>query len=117
MNPYIDIQNNPHVQIKVNGNNEFVVDCFIDTGFTGGIVLPVEYKKYFSEKPNSMQRFLLANGSLMPVELYKIQIVYKNTKKTVSGFFTKGKEVLVGIEFLTDFKFTLDLRKLQIGLE
>lgn len=117
MNPYLDVQKNPHIQVKVYGKESFLIDCFIDTGFTGGIVLPIKYKNYFQDKPSSMQRFMLADGSLVSVGLYKVKVGYKNTIKIVSGFFTKGKEVLIGIEFLTGFKFTLDLKKFKVSLD
>ena len=117
MNPYLDIQKNPHIQVKVDGKESFVIDCFIDTGFTGGIILPTKYKNYFQDKPNFMQRFILADGSLMPVGLYKIRVGYKNINKVVSGFFTKSKEALIGIEFLTGLRFILDLKKFTVSLD
>lgn len=117
MNPYLDIQKNPHTKIIVNGNKPILIDCYIDTGFSGGIAIPVIYRNNFVSKPKSLQRFVLADGSMMPVELFKIEVKYKNIKKLISGIFTQGKDALVGVDFLKGFKLILDLRKFTISLD
>lgn len=50
-------------------------------------------------------------------EMFNLKVRFRNKEKNMAVFFTDCQDALVGIEFLTGFKFTLDLKKLQIGLE
>lgn len=53
----------------------------------------------------------------MTVEVYKVKVRYEKIEKVISLMFTKGNDALIGIEFLTGFKFTLDLKKFAISLD
>lgn len=117
MNPYLDIDKNPRVSLIVKDLKSLPLDAFIDTGFTGGIAIPIKLKHYFQVRPGLIQRFILADGSVMTVQLFEFMVNYKNNNKLVSGFFTSGKDALVGIEFLKGFKFILDLKKFTISLD
>ena len=118
MNPYLDIEQNPHVKINIYLSSWITVDCFIDTGFAGGISLPKHYQKFFQfKKPITFQRFILADGSTKLYPIYETKVKYKNKEKIILIFFSSGKESLVGIEFLLGFKFILDLKKFSVTLE
>ncbi|OGK25132.1 hypothetical protein A3A46_02320 [Candidatus Roizmanbacteria bacterium RIFCSPLOWO2_01_FULL_37_13] len=118
MNPYLDKGNNPHVEVKVFLSKWTLIDCYLDTGFSGGISLPNKYRNLFlSRKPLSFQRFLLADGSIKQYPIYETKVKYKNKEKPIIIFFSPNKDALVGIEFLLGFKFVLDLKKFKVSLE
>jgi len=117
MNPYLDSQNNPSIKIKVLLSSWKSVHCLIDTGFSGGLALPENLLANFKQKPIAYQEYELADGSLVNFSIYKTKIKYKQTQKEITLFFTKSNEGLAGIEFLTGFKLTLDLKRSSITLE
>jgi len=117
MNIYIDSKNHPHIRIDVLLASSKKVDCFIDTGYTGGLSLPDSFRSLINMDRISFQDFEIGNGSIMTVEMYKVKIRYEKVEKNISLMFTKGDDALVGIEFLTGFKLTLDLKKFTISLD
>jgi len=86
MNPYLDKDRNPRVSVVITGLQSLTLNTYLDTGFTGGVAIPLKYKNYFHEVNGLIQRFMLANGTVMPVQLFEFKIKYKNTNKLVSGF-------------------------------
>ena len=116
-NPYLTLQNHPRVKINIlKSSFKRVVDCLLDTGFSGGLALPEFYQTKLKLKPLAYQELELADGSLVIFAVHKIRIKYKNLIKTVSLIFTKSEDALLGIEFLEGLKFTLDLKKKQAFL-
>lgn len=117
MNPYLDKEQNPHVKIAIYLSSWFTIDCFIDTGFAGGISLPMQYQNLFkARKPITFQRFLLADGSTKLYPIFETKVKYKDKERTITIFFS-GKEALVGIDFLRGLQFVLDLKKFKVSLE
>ncbi len=118
MNLYLDKENSPHIVVNVFSSKYTAIDCYIDTGFSGGLSLPKKYKHLFKgSRPISFLDYRLGDGSLKTFEIYNIKIKFIDKEKIISAFFTDGKDALVGIEFLTGFKFTLDLKKFTINLD
>ena len=93
------------------------MDCMVDTGFSGGIILPWRYASYFKEKPIMYQEFELADGSRRKYPIYKLKIRFNNLSKEVNLSFTDSKDSFVGIEFLLGFRFILDLKRFKVSLE
>ena len=116
MNPYLDAQNNPHLKLEVFISSWVAVDCLIDSGFSGGIALPISLHSAFRQKPVAYQEYELADGSFTTFSIYKARVRFKNVNKEITLLFTKSKEGLVGIEFLIGFRLVLDLKKFQIEL-
>lgn len=117
MSLYLDSRNSPHIRIGVFLPSLMVVDCLIDTGFSGVLVLPDGYLSTFHKKPIVYQEYELADGSLNTCAVYKTNVTFGNVNKEVALMFTKTSEGLVGIEFLTGFTFVLNLKKLSVMLE
>ncbi|MDP1721848.1 MAG: hypothetical protein Q8L37_01430 [Candidatus Gottesmanbacteria bacterium] len=117
MNPYLGLRNSPRLRLDVSFSAWIAIDCLIDTGFSGGLVLPESYKSQMKQEPIGYQEYELADGTIVLFTVYNVQVRYGKTIKRVSAFFTKSSEGLVGIEFLTGLKFVLDLRKISVVLE
>lgn len=117
MNSHLDSQNNPRVNIEAMLSLWVEIDCLIDTGFSGGIALPQEFLVGFDKKPVVYREYELADGSFTTFAVYKTMVRFNQKSKEITLFFTKSSEGLVGIEFLTGFKLTLDLKKFLVTLE
>jgi len=103
MNPYLDVQNNPHLKVKIFLSSWTQADCLIDTGFSGGIALPASLLTDFKQEPIAYQDYELADGSFKSFSIYKARARFEGVNKEITLFFTKSKEGLIGIEFLTGF--------------
>lgn len=111
--PYL-VGKHPYVKLKVKlpkGNKWLGIDCLIDTGFSGGIVLPLTLKDYFVTKEFIEARFLLADNSEITVDITYTLVEYKEKKKETAVVFMGDFQGLVGVEFLNQMRFCLDLKK------
>lgn len=118
MNLYLDKKNHPHIKIKIFlSSAPEIVDCYIDTGFSGGISLPDSFHPKFKQESFTIQDFELADGSIITSDVYKIKAQYEHVSKNISLIFSSSRDTLIGIEFLLGFKFVLDLKKFKILLE
>lgn len=115
--PYLTSQNHPRLKINIiKGSFKKMVDCLIDTGFSGGLALPEVYLAQLKLKPLAYQELELADGSFVTFAVFKIRVKHNDVKKIVSLIFTKSEDALLGIEFLEGLKFVLDLKEKRTSL-
>jgi predicted aspartyl protease len=118
MDIYLDKDNNPHICVKPNLVLDTNIDCFIDTGFAGGIALPKYYMSLLKDKTViALQRYELADGKVTVFDVYKLKLTFRRKYKFVSAVFTDSKAALIGIEYLTGYVFTLNLKEKTIDLK
>mgnify|MGYP001615294661 CR=1 FL=1 len=111
--------NHPFIKlaIKLPPNLWQNIDCLIDTGFSGGLALPVSFKKYFPKNMFFESRFVLADGSEAKVETSFTTVKYQNLRKEIAVIFMgNNSEGLVGVDFLNHQRFCLDLKKRKVEL-
>ncbi len=114
---YLDSKNSPFAQIQVLLSSWKTFNAIIDTGFSGGIALPKTYQKQIKTKSAVTQEFVIADGSSVFFNIYKTRVKFRNVEKNITLLFTDNENILLGIEFLYGFKFTLDLKKAKIDLD
>lgn len=118
MNVYLTPQNHARAKIKVKVKKGWqTVDCLIDTGYSSGLALSESLLSRFGLQPVAEQEFELADGSSVFFDVFKTRTKFKNQGKDVLAVFTKSKDNLVGLEFLDNFKFVLDLKEKRISLD
>jgi|SRR3989344_153067 len=116
--PYL-VGKHPFLELKVflpKGNKWITLQCLIDTGFSGGLVLPIRFQNYFPENEFIEAHFLLADNSEVTVNTTFSLIEYSGNKKDVAVVFMGDTQGLVGVEFLDQMRFCLDLRKNKVEL-
>lgn len=102
----------PFIKLGVQLKNRWqMFDCMIDTGFSGGLALPLRYKLGFSETSFIEARFILANSAEVTVDTTYTRVRYNNHEKEVAVVFMGESDSLVGVEFLNAMRFCLDLKK------
>lgn len=118
MTAYLTSRNHARVKIKARTKSGWqVIDCLIDTGFSSGLALGESLLSRFGLQPVAEQEFELADGSSVFFDIFKTRTKFKNQGKDVLAVFTKSKDNLVGLEFLDNFKFVLDLKEKRISLD
>lgn len=116
--PYL-IGKHPFIKLKVKlpkGNRWHEIECLIDTGFSGGLVLPSTFKDFFPNNEFIEAHYLLANNSEIIVDTTFTLIEFSGRKKDVAVVFMGENQGLVGVEFLDQMKFCLDLKKRKVEL-
>lgn len=117
--PYL-VGKHPFVKLKVKlpkGNKWTQIECLIDTGFSGGLVLSLSFQKFFPNNEFIEARYLLADNSEITVDTTYTLIEYSGRKKEVAVVFMGDSQGLVGVEFLDQMKFCLDLKKRTVELK
>ena len=116
--PYL-IGKHPFLKLKVRPpkrNRWIYIECLIDTGFSGGLVLPLSYKKDFPNNEFIEARYLLADNSEITVDATYTVVDYESFKREVAVVFMGDSQGLVGVEFLDQLKFCLDLKDKTVEL-
>lgn len=93
------------------------LECIIDTGFSGGLALPKQFRTEFPEDEFIESRYTLADGSEVVVDTTYSTVLYETHKKDIALVFMDGDDNLVGIEFLDQMRFYLDLIDYKVSLE
>lgn len=114
MNPYLTPQKHPRLKAKISLSTKEKIDFLIDTGFSGGISLPIKLKP--KTRPISYQEYELADGSRKVFDIFESEITYNGISKVVTVIFNEKEDSLIGIEFLDGFKFILDLKNYKTSL-
>lgn len=113
----MDSKLHPYVEVRVKGSEQdFEVDCLVDTGFAGGVVLPQELRDKVDFTPMARRVWRLADGSEIELVVFAGQIGFKGEEKKMAILFIDRGEGLVGIEFLKGMRFVLDLKEREVEL-
>lgn len=111
MTAYIDKDTSPHVVVNIMLDKTFVpFDCYIDTGFLVGLVLPQEHKKYFVSGSYTTKSFRMADGSVKPFNIYEGTIEYDKKKFLLPILFSRISDAIIGLHFLKHFRFVYDFK-------
>jgi len=103
----IDSQNNVRVEVEIQGLYKSTpYGAVIDTGFSGGLVLPLVTAVDIGLTKVGASTVTLADGSvqIVPTFLSKVKIGSLTQDATT---LIMGSEVLVGMELLTNFRFCM----------
>ena len=107
----------PFLTLKVKlGNKWETMECLIDTGFSGGLVIPLRLKSYFPENQFVEARFVLADNSEVAADSTIAKVRFEGKEKDVAVVFMDEGDSLVGVEFLDQMIFCLDLKKRKVSL-
>lgn len=106
------------LEVKLPSGKWVVVECLIDTGFSGGLVLPEKFKNEFSPDEFIEARFVLANGLEVVAGATYTAVRHDGDRneKEVAVVFMGATDSLVGVEFLDNMRFCLDLKKNKVEL-
>jgi predicted aspartyl protease len=90
-------------------NNVRYFDAILDTGFTGGISIPITQALPLGLVLYSTASFTLADGSHEDTFLCLGVAILDGKQQKIVFSLTKGKDVLLGTEFLAAFNAKLEL--------
>ncbi len=104
----------PFADLSVNSKQ---VECIVDTGFNGALLLPLQIIKDLNLKPIAFAEYALANGNLAESEIYEANVDWlgEKTKTSILGIDTDFS--LLGMQLLENAKTTLEPRKRSLSIE
>lgn len=103
----VDSENNVRMEVEIQGLYKTVpYGAIVDTGFTGGLVLPVFIAVDIGLEKVGASTIILADGSMMtlPTFLCKIKI---GSKLTDVVTIIMGSEILIGMEALKEHRICI----------
>jgi len=113
----VDAENNVRMEVEIQGLYKSVpYGAVVDTGFTGGLVLPIFIAVDIGLEKVGASTIILADGSMrtLPTFLCKIKIGSK-----ISDVITiiLGSEILIGMEALKDHRICISPGTGQVIVE
>ncbi|MGA9406428.1 MAG: hypothetical protein WBW71_04770 [Bacteroidota bacterium] len=85
-----------------------VFNAIIDTGFTGGVSIPIMQALPMGLVLLSTANFTLADGSIDSTYICIGKVMLGTVEKAVAFSLSKGKDILVGTELLAAFNAKLE---------
>lgn len=104
------------LRIKLPKNKWMQLTSLVNTGFSGGIALPNKFHDYFPTNTFIKASFVLADGTGLTVDSTYTSVEYKGKRKEVAVVFMGDSDSLIGVEFLNQMRFCLDLKKNRVEL-
>ncbi|MDD2785571.1 MAG: hypothetical protein PHS79_01605 [Patescibacteria group bacterium] len=124
MDAGLEVLASPKIRIELYGmfgerEKPQFFDAIIDTGFTGGISMPVAQALPLGLVLFSVATFVLADGSKEQAFLCLGSAKIDGREKSITFSLSQGGEILLGTEFLEAFnsKLCLDYKTKQFTLE
>ena len=93
-----------------------MLDAWIDTGFTGDLVLPGAVIDACDLPVFGIASAVLADGSEIEVQTHTCQLDWFGSEKTIEVIRGDGEFPLLGIGLLLGLELTADFRNLRLSL-
>ena len=101
----IDSQNNVRMELEIQGlYKKMQYGGIIDTGFSGGLVIPLVTAVEIGLTKVGASTVTLADGSVNVIPTFLSKVKIGNVTQDASTLIM-GNEILIGMELMTPFKF------------
>lgn len=97
--------------------NGILIDCWIDTGFTGEILLPISTIEKLNLKKSGSIDATLADGLTTVLDTYSCQIKWFGKAKNLEVIANKGEIPLLGVGLLLAKILVVDYAHLTLTLD
>ncbi|MGB7327422.1 MAG: hypothetical protein WBD31_21275 [Rubripirellula sp.] len=92
------------------------IDVWVDTGFTGDLVVPVAFIERFGLEASGSVDAILADGSEVALSTYSCLIEWFGNTKTLEIIANDGECPLLGVGLLLGLELRVDYRNLNLEL-
>jgi len=93
------------------------IECVIDTGFDGSLMLPTNIIQKFDLKKATTIQCLLADGTLSQKDLFEGEIIWLGQKITTRIVAMDADFALIGMKLLADARTTMHPAKNILTIE
>lgn len=88
--------------------DDVLVECIVDTGFSGALMLPREIIERLSISIIGKETFELVSGQFIVASLALIEIDWLNERRPVRVVISDGSDLLIGNELLDGNRLIID---------
>jgi len=104
----------PAVPITVSGTT---YEALVDTGFDGAIQLPDWMAAVLNPALKARAAYQLPDGSITVVDTYDVTVTFDGQDVATETFFSPNDEVLIGVQFLRDYRIEVHFPAGTVSLE
>jgi len=119
MNGYVDKAGRALVDVELRATRDapaLSVKAWIDTGFTGDLVLPQMLIDDLALSLSGTVRAVLADGSQIAMKTYRCFIQWFDEVRRLEVVANEGEHPLLGVGLLLDREIRIDYRSKEITL-
>ena len=119
MKGYVDDSGRAILQISVlNGSDgrDHLVEAWVDTGFTGDLVIPGSIIKSLGLEPSGAIDGVLADGTQTQLETYHCEINWFGRNRSLEVIANAGEMSLLGVGLLLAKELTIDYTNFTLSL-
>jgi clan AA aspartic protease len=120
MNGRVDLQGRALLDVQLSTHKPtgfLTVSVWIDTGFTGELVLPNGLIEEFRLEQSGTTLAVLADGSTVPLRIYSAWIQWFGVLRKLEVVGNDGEYPLLGVGLLTDHDLQISYRSKQVTLD
>ncbi|HEY0073508.1 MAG TPA: hypothetical protein VGB77_05350 [Abditibacteriaceae bacterium] len=105
---FVSPQGRPILRLVISGTNTQEIECWLDTGFDGGLLLNQETVASLGLEAGSTVTALLADGSAIEAQSYRAEVQWNEEAKRVQVVQAEGLP-LIGLTLLRDHEIRIHL--------
>ena len=120
MRGHIDLQGRALLTIPVScspDGPESAIEVWVDTGFTGDLVLPNNRIQELGLRESSVVQTAMADGREISLDSFVAWVDWFGEPEEVEVIASSGQNVLLGVRLLLGHRLVVDYRTLQLDLE
>ncbi len=93
------------------------IDVWVDTGFTGDLVLPHDIIKSLNLTPSAVIQTMMADGRQAALESYVAWLDWFGETEEVEVCASTGRNVLLGVRLMIGKRLIVDYQSMDLHLE
>ena len=105
---FVSPEMRPLLRLTISGGIDQEVECWLDTGFDGGLLLPEATVLALRLETGSMVTAFLADGSSVETQSYRGYVEWDGQKRRVQVVVANGPP-LVGLHLLHEHEIRIEL--------
>jgi len=106
----------PIVLVDEQGNSHFAIDVWIDTGFTGDLVVPESLIDQLALSISGSVDGILADGSQTVLKTYHCRVKWFGRERDLEVIANNGEFPLLGVGLLLAKELSVDYTNLSVSL-
>jgi clan AA aspartic protease len=117
---FVDLHGRALIEIRVRASDiaaRHDLEAWIDTGFTGDLVLPQQMIDDMELPASGTVKAALADGSLVTMERYHCQVDWFGSRRELEVVANAGERPLLGVGLLIGFDLNISYRTGKITIE
>jgi clan AA aspartic protease len=92
------------------------IECVIDTGFSGGLMLPRSFIEQIPYLEIGRETFILAGGGEIKADVVAVEASWLNNVQSFASVISEGGDALIGTDLLKNTVLRIDYISSQVEI-